>query len=147
MKASKDCIALIKHYEGYKTKPYLCPAHLYTVGYGHVIGNGHTLPGSWNRTFTVDEINALLVADLARFERGITNLTTLPLKQCEFDALVSFAFNLGVGCYQRSTVRQKINRGNKEAAMQTLLKYNKAGGKILRGLTLRRKDEVRLFNK
>jgi lysozyme len=64
-----------------------------------------------------------------------------------FDSLVSFSFNLGLGTLQRSTLRQKINRGDYEGAVKSLLKYNKAGGKVLKGLDLRRKAEAALFNK
>jgi lysozyme len=72
-------------------------------------------------------------------------LPNVQLKQHEFDALVSFCFNLGLGCFQRSTIRQALLRGDKEQAMESLMKYCRAGGKILRGLENRRKDEKRLF--
>jgi lysozyme len=72
-------------------------------------------------------------------------LPNVQLKQHEFDALVSFCFNLGLGCFQRSTIRQALLRGDKEQAMESLMKYCRAGGKILRGLENRRKDERRLF--
>ena len=78
---------------------------------------------------------------------GVARLITVPLKQCEFDALVSFSFNLGLGTLQRSSVRSKLNRGDKEGAMDTLMKYCRAGGKILRGLERRRAAEVDLFFK
>jgi lysozyme len=63
-----------------------------------------------------------------------------------FDCLVSFSFNLGLGTLQRSTVRQKVNRGDFKGAVKVLLRYNKAGGKVLKGLTLRRQDEAKLLN-
>ena len=69
----------------------------------------------------------------------------MPLKQNEFDALVSFSFNLGLGTLQRSSIRSKLNRGDKEGAIDTLLKYCRAGGKILRGLERRRAAEADLF--
>ena len=146
MKASKEAIRLIKHHEGVRNKPYQCPAKLWTVGVGHLIGDGKSLPASWNRTFTNEEIDGLLAADLNRFELGISKmLPNVQLKQHEFDALVSFCFNLGLGCFQRSTIRQALLRGDKEQAMESLMKYCRAGGKILRGLENRRKDEKRLF--
>jgi lysozyme len=70
---------------------------------------------------------------------------TCALRQHEFDALVSFCFNLGLGCFQRSTIRQALLRGDKEAAMESLVKYCRAGGKILKGLQNRRLDERKLF--
>jgi lysozyme len=145
MKTSQQGLDLIKRYEGYKTKPYKCPAGLWTVGYGHLIGDGHTLPNSCNRTFTLDEINALLVKDVIRFERGIARYISANLTQSQFDALISFSFNLGLGTLQRSSLRQKINRGDFEGAKKSLLRYNKANGKVLKGLDLRRKAEAMLL--
>jgi lysozyme len=143
---SKVGISLIKHYEGVRSRPYRCPANLWTVGVGHLIGNGKLLPDSYNRTFTEAEIDGLLKSDLRRFELGISKmLPNVPLRQCEFDCLVSFAFNLGLGTFQRSTLRQALLRGDKKAAMESLVKYCRAGGKILRGLQIRRLDEKALF--
>ena len=146
MNVSERGIRLIKHYEGVRNRPYRCPAGLYTVGVGHLIGDGKSLPDTWNRTFSEAEIDGLLKRDLRRFELGIHKmLPNMPLRQSEFDALVSFSFNLGLGCFQRSTIRQALLRGDKETAMESLLKYCRAGGKILKGLQLRRLDEKRLF--
>ena len=145
MKASEKCLDMIVHHEGLRLKPYKCPAGLYTVGVGHLIGDGKSLPDSWNRTFTLEEVYDLLAKDVTRFERGVERLITIPLKQGEYDAIISFAFNLGLGTLQKSTLRQKLNRGDKEGAIESLLKYNKAGGKILKGLDNRRKDEAALF--
>ena len=147
MKTSEIGLNLIKHYEGYRSKPYLCPANRWTVGYGHLIGDGLNLPDNWNRHFSVEEINELLKRDLVKFEQGVLRYITVPLNQYQFDSLVSFSFNLGLGTLQRSTVRQKMNRGNIAGAITSLLKYNKAGGKVLRGLDLRRKDEAVLLGK
>ena len=146
MNVSKAGIALIKHHEGVRSRPYRCPANLWTVGVGHLIGDGKLLPDSWNRTFTEAEIDGLLKSDLRRFELGISKmLPNVPLRQCEFDCLVSFAFNLGLGTFQRSTLRQALLRGDKKAAMESLIKYCRAGGKILKGLQTRRLDERALF--
>lgn len=145
MKTSQRGLDLIKRYEGIKLKPYRCPAGLWTVGCGHLIGNGNMLPDSWNRKFTIEEVNALLATDVCRFERGIERYISAKLTQGMFDALVSFSFNLGLGTLQRSSLRQKINRGDYEGAKKVLLKYNKAGGKVLKGLDNRRKDEAALF--
>jgi lysozyme len=143
---SKAGIALIKHHEGVRSRPYRCPANLWTVGVGHLIGDGKLLPDTWNRTFTEAEIDGLLKSDLRRFELGISKmLPNVPLRQCEFDCLVSFAFNLGLGTFQRSTLRQALLRGDKKAAMESLVKYCRAGGKILKGLQNRRLDERALF--
>jgi lysozyme len=143
---SKAAIALIKHHEGVRSRPYRCPANLWTVGVGHLIGDGKSLPDSWNRTFSQEEIDGILKSDLRRFELGVHKmLPNVPLRQHEFDAIISFCFNLGLGCFQRSTLRQALLRGDKKAAMESLVKYCRAGGKILRGLQLRRLDEKALF--
>ena len=146
MNVSKAAIALIKHHEGVRSRPYRCPANLWTVGVGHLIGDGKLLPNSYNRTFSQEEIDGILKSDLRRFELGVHKmLPNVPLRQHEFDALVSFCFNLGLGCFQRSTLRQALLRGDKKAAMESLVKYCRAGGKILRGLQIRRLDEKALF--
>ncbi len=146
MKVSDKLIKLLRHHEGVRNKPYQCPAGLWTVGVGHLIGDGKTLPASWNKTFTNEEIDAILKRDLNRFELGVHKmLPNVLLRQHEFDSIVSFCFNLGLGCFQRSTIRQALLRGDKEAAMESLVKYCKAGGKILKGLQNRRLDERKLF--
>ena len=146
VKVSNAGIQLIKHHEGVRYKPYTCPAGLWTVGVGHLIGNGKSLPREWNKTFTQAEVDGLLKYDLTRFERGICKmLPNVFLRQHEFDALVSFAFNLGLGTFQRSTIRQALLRGDKEQAMASLIKYCRANGKILKGLQNRRLDERKLF--
>ena len=146
MNVSKAAIALIKHHEGVRSRPYRCPANLWTVGVGHLIGDGKSLPDSWNRTFSQEEIDGILKSDLRRFELGVHKmLPNVPLRQHEFDAIISFCFNLGLGCFQRSTLRQALLRGDKKAAMESLVKYCRAGGKILRGLQIRRLDERSLF--
>ncbi len=146
MKVSNAGIQLIKHHEGVRYKPYKCPANLYTVGVGHLIGDGKSLPREWDKTFTVAEVDGILKHDLNRFELGVHKmLPNVPLRQHEFDAIVSFCFNLGLGCFQRSTIRQALLRGDKEQAMESLVKYCRAGGKILKGLQKRRLDEKQLF--
>jgi GH24 family phage-related lysozyme (muramidase) len=116
------------------------------VGVGHLIGDGKSLPREWNKTFTQTEVDGILKRDLNRFELGISKmLPNVSLRQHEFDAILSFCFNLGLGCFQRSTIRQALLRGDKEAAMESLVKYCRAGGKILKGLQNRRLDERKLF--
>ena len=146
MNVSEQGLKLIRHHEGVRNRPYRCPAGLWTVGVGHLIGDGKSLPAEWNRVFSTEEIDGILKRDLRRFELGVHKmLPNMPLRQGEFDALVSFCFNLGLGCFQRSTVRQALLRGDKTQAMASLLKYCRAGGKILKGLQNRRLDEKTLF--
>ena len=156
MNVSGKAIKMIAHHEGLRQKPYRCPALLWTVGVGHVLypaqgrlkiedRMGLCLLEEDNRTFTMDEINAILKSDLARFEKGVATYCPVALTQGQFDALVSFSFNVGLGTLQRSTLRQKLNRGDKAGAAEELLKYCMAGGKILKGLQNRRIDERALF--
>jgi lysozyme len=145
MKTSDRGRALIKRHEGVRPKPYQCPAGLWTVGVGHLIGDGKTLPENWNRTLSPDEVDSLLASDLRRFESGVLRYCPVDLTQGQFDALVSFAFNLGLGGLQRSSVRMCTNRGDKEGAAQAFLKYTKGGGKVLPGLVKRRNDESALY--
>jgi lysozyme len=145
MKISNAGIELIKRFEGVRNRAYRDCVGLWTIGVGHLIGDGKSLPESWNRTFTEEEINALLIRDLSRFERGISMQLPMPLKQCEYDALCSFVFNLGLGTLQRSTLRQALLRGDKRVAAEKILKYCYAGGKVVKGLQLRRQAEYKMF--
>jgi lysozyme len=145
MKISDAGIKLIKHFEGVRNRPYRDCIGLWTVGVGHLIGDGKQLPDAYNRTFTDGEIDALLIRDLNRFERGIAMQLPVRLTQCEYDALCSFAFNLGLGTLQRSTLRQAMLRGDKRLAAENILKYCRAGGKIVKGLQLRRQAEYNMF--
>jgi lysozyme len=157
MNVSDKCIEMIKHHEGVRTKPYQCPALLWTVGVGHVINPNHAkvpmaerkalpIPDGWNRTLSMDEVNEILKKDLARFVSGVVRLCPATANnQSHLDALTSFSFNVGLGNLQRSQVRMKYNRGDFDGAMDELLTWNKAGGKVLKGLDSRRKDEKALF--
>jgi lysozyme len=154
---SPKALKMIKHHEGVRIKPYRCPARLWTVCVGHVIDPNHArvpfeernslaIPEGWNRVFTLEEVDAILAKDLERFERGVLKYCpSAGSRQAWLDSLVSFSFNLGLGTLQRSTLRQKHNRGDHEGAANELLKYCKAGGKVLRGLENRRKDERALY--
>ena len=156
MKVSEKAIHMIKHHEGVRQKPYRCPAKLWTIGVGHVLypeqgklkldeRDGFALKIEDFRTFSMGEVDAILRADLDRFERGVEKFCPVPLTQGQFDALVSFSFNVGLGTLQRSTLRQKILRGDMEGASQELLKYCMAGGKVLKGLLNRRNEERAVF--
>ena len=146
MNTSEKGLALIKYFEGVRAKPYRCPAGYWTIGVGHLITRNVELPDSWNRRLDPNEIDALLKKDLRKFENGVLRLL-YPKQptQFEFDALVSFSFNLGLGCFQRSTVRSAFKRGNKKRAGEVLLKYCYAGGRKLKGLIRRRIAEHALL--
>ena len=154
MNVSPQALKVIKHHEGTRFTPYRCPARLWTVCVGHVLypdqgklkiedRDAYPLRPEDNRKFSMDEVDAILAADLQRFERGVEKFVPVPLTQGQFDALVSFSFNVGLGTLQRSTLRAKLNRG--ENAADEFLKYCMAGGKILKGLQNRRIDERAMF--
>jgi lysozyme len=156
MKVSDKAIEVIKHHEGVRTKPYQCPALLWTVGVGHVIDPNHSkvplaerkalpIPDGWNRVLPMSEVNDILKRDLANFELGVERYCPVSLTQGQFDALVSFSFNVGLGTLQRSTLRQKVLKGNMDGAAEEFLKYTIGGGKVLKGLVTRRNDERALF--
>lgn len=161
MKLSEAGAALMHRYEGCRNRPYLCPAHIWTIGYGHVLyqqqialpivrKEGATgairkefpLAEGDNRVWSKEEINQLFEADIANFERGVLRLVpAVAGKQGAFDALVSFAFNAGLGNLQRSQIRMRANRGDWEGAGEALMDWTKGGGKVLPGLVKRREAE------
>ena len=156
MKISARGIQLIKHWEGVRYRPYICSARLHTIGVGHVLypdqgrlpldqRDAYPLKAEDNRVFSGAEVDGILSADLRRFEVGVAKLFPVGLTQGQNDALVSFSFNLGLGGVQRSTLRQKVLRGEIEEAADEFLKFTRGGGKILPGLVKRRQDERSLF--
>ena len=156
MNVSQKCLDSIAHHEGVRQKPYRDSVYLWTVGIGHLMypdqaklpvdqRSAVQLRPQDDRVFSMEEVDAILRADLARFESGVSSFCPVALTQGQFDALVSFSFNVGLGTLQRSTLRQKVLRGDMQAAADEFLKYNKAGGKVLKGLDTRRKDERALF--
>jgi lysozyme len=154
---SAKALALIKHHEGVRNKPYRCPAALHTIGVGHVLYPEqaklsmedrlkYPIRPEDNRLFTMEEVDAILAKDLDRFAAGVLRYCPSAINnQSWLDALISFSFNVGLGTLQRSTLRQKHNRGDYAGAAEEFLKYCKAGGKVLKGLENRRKDERVLY--
>lgn len=156
MKVSTKALSMIRHHEGVRQRAYRCPALLWTIGVGHVLypeqgklpldqRMGVPLKPEDDRLFSMEEVNGILAADLHRFELGVERFCPVIFTQGQFDALVSFSFNVGLGTLQRSTLRQKVLKNNMEGAAEELLKYCMAGGKPLKGLQNRRRDERVLF--
>jgi lysozyme len=157
MTISEAGIQLIKSFEGCHNQPYKCPADLWTIGFGRVLypdqarlktdeRASYPLRTEHNRLWNADEIDALLEADLDRFSAGVRRLCHAAAdSQCHLDAMVSFAFNVGLGNLQSSTLRMKFNRGDYQGAADEFLKWTKAGGKVLNGLVRRREAERALF--
>lgn len=136
---SKAGLDLIKTFEGCRLTAYVCPAGVLTIGFGST--GSHVKPGM---TITQAEADALLLKDVARFEKGVDDLISVPLKQCQFDALVSFAFNCGNGALEESTLRKRLNAGEdpNTVAKEELPRWTNKG---LAGLVRRRTAEVNLF--
>ena len=136
---SKAGLSLIKEFEGCRLTSYTCAAGVLTIGYGST--GPHVTPG---KTITQAEADALLLKDVARFEKGVDDLINVPLKQCQFDALVSFAFNCGNGALEESTLRKRLNAGEdpNTVAKEELPRWTNKG---LAGLVRRRTAEVNMF--
>lgn len=166
MKLSKAGADLMHRFEGCRNRPYLCPAHIHTIGYGHVlyqeqirlpmmrvegketpmIRKEMPLRQEDNRVWSKEEIEKLFAIDVASFERGVLRLVPGCVgRQGSFDALVSISFNFGLGNLQRSTIRMKANRGDWEGAADAFRAWTKGGGKVLPGLVKRREAEIALF--
>ena len=144
MKISAKGINLIKEFEGVRLKSYKCPAGVWTLGVGHTSAAGppEVKPGM---EITNAQAMKILANDLVKFEDGVDSLVKVPLKQNQFDALVSFAFNVGLGALGKSTLLRKLNAGQYEAVPAELMKWTKAGGKELPGLVRRRRAEAALW--
>ena len=147
---------MIKHHEGVRYKPYKCPAKLWTIGVGHVLypeqgkmpvdqRDKFALKIEDFRVFSKDEVDNILAKDLQRFVTGVLRYCPDHLNDNRLGALVSFAFNVGLGTLQRSTLRQKHNRGDFQGVKEEFLKFTKGGGKVLPGLVKRRNDEIALY--
>jgi len=152
-------------FEGYRNKPYRCSAAIWTVGWGHamyadqlnlpnvrkegytgLLRSDYQLKEGDNRAWSKKELVELFKVDINSFERGVLRLSpNLASHQSKFDSVVSFAYNAGLGNYQRSTIRMKVNRGDWEGAAEAFMSWTKAGGKEVAGLVKRRKAEKALF--
>jgi lysozyme len=144
---NQEAVDLIKRFEGYRSKPYLCSAGVATIGYGSTF----YLDG--RRVTLQDEaINEVIANELLH---NTLNSVFIPgvLRACpvliahenKLGAVTSFCYNLGVGRLQASTLRRRINAQDWDGAAEQLLLWNKAGGKVLKGLQLRRQAEKALF--
>lgn len=141
MKPSKDCVELVKHFEGFESEAYLCPANVWTIGYGRTrnVQEGDR----------VSELQAErdLLEELEEFGQQVLGVVQVDLTQSEFDALTSWTYNLGVGNLNSSTLLKKLNAGDKNSVPSEMLRWNKASGKVLAGLTRRRQAEADLWTK
>ena len=140
MKISQEGLALIKRFEGRRLEAYKCSANVLTIGYGHTGGVKE------DDTISQPEADELLENDIAKFEEYVSDNVIVELKQYQFDALVAWTFNLGVGNLRSSTMLKKLNEyGDYDSVPSEMKRWNKAGGKTLDGLIRRRKAEGLLF--
>ena len=130
---------IIKQFEGLRLEAYKCPADVWTIGYGHTnkVKSGDAI--------TEGEADILLALDVQEAERAVSSYVDVDINQNQFDALVSFVYNLGAGNFKSSTLLKKLNQGDYLGAANEFHRWNKAGGKVLRGLVRRREAEANLF--
>lgn len=156
MQPSQKCISLVKHYELFMANPYLCPAGVPTIGYGTTIYENGKKVSLKDPKITEQDASALLNYDLANFSTGVNSFVRTKITQEQFDALVSFSYNLGIGALAASTLLRLLNAGIlstnenwKNLITQEFAKWNKAKvqGELteLAGLTARRRAEAYLF--
>ena len=139
MKTSSKGIALITEFEGFRSKAYLCPAGVPTIGYGFTLGV------QLGDTITKEQAKRRLARELESYEAAVSRACTNEPNQNEFDALVCFAFNVGIGGMRKSSVIKAHNRGDHQAAARAFQLWNKAGGVVYAGLTRRRAAEAALY--
>ena len=139
---TQDGIDLIKRFEGFSRTVYFCPAGYPTIGYGHVVKDGE----DFSNGIMEGEAEELLRLDAVIAERAVLRLIDVPLTDGQFDALVSFTYNLGGGALQRSTLRRKINREEHTEVPEQFMRWVWAGGRKLKGLVRRREAEISLYN-
>lgn len=132
-------LELVKHFEGLRLEAYRCPAGVPTIGYGSTAGV------QMGDKLTEPEAEALLLKDLQKFEEAVRDLVQVPLTANQFSALVCFTFNVGEGALAESTLLKKLNQQDYQDAADQFLRWNKAGGQELPGLTTRREAERKLF--
>jgi lysozyme len=140
-KITKDGLNLIKRFEGFRSRKYICPAGVATIGYGHVIKKDECY-----NEITEEKAELLLQQDVSFAELGVIRNIHVNITDQQFAALVSFTFNLGVGALQRSTLRIKVNRRNHEEAARAFLRWVYVNGRIMPGLLKRRKAEAAMYS-
>lgn len=140
MQASDVAYELIKEFEELRLRSYLCPAKVWTIGWGNT---DHVTP---NMVIDTNEAMIRFLDDIEVVEKALARLVKVPLTQPQYDALVSFTFNLGAGNLAQSTLLKRINEGRMQDAANEFLKWTRAKGKVLPGLVRRRSIERDLFS-
>jgi len=142
----KEGVALIKWFEGFRSDPYIDAAGVATIGFGSTYredGNRVTMD---HPPITQDQAERLLMREVKVAELAVARLISVPLTPEQSAALGSFTYNLGSGALQRSTLRQRLNRGDYDAVFEEFPKWRMAGGRVLAGLVRRRQEEIKLWS-
>jgi lysozyme len=148
-KLTQDGIDLIQHFEGClephhgQFKAYRCPANVLTIGWGTT--NEGKNKFNENAVWSREQCDRAFVQDMDQFEQGVRKLVTVALTPWQYDSLVSFAYNCGLGALKGSTLLRKVNALDFTGAAQEFHRWNKAGGKVMKGLTRRRASEALMF--
>jgi lysozyme len=144
MKITAEGLSLIKQFEGFRSVAYRDAVGIWTIGYGHtaMAGAPEVMP---SMTITQSEGEQILARDIEQFARGVRQVLAVTLSDRQFSALVSFAFNVGLGNFRKSSVLSAANRSDFAAVVRRLQLWNKAGGRVLPGLVRRRAAEAALF--
>jgi lysozyme len=145
MKISRAAINLIKKYEGLRLNAYRCSAGVWTIGYGHTSAAGapEVTPGM---KISKQEAEDIFEKDIQQFAKGVENLIKVSVSPNQFGAMVSLAFNIGLSAFKKSSVLRFVNQKRFDDAADAFLLWNKAKGKVLKGLVRRRAEEAELFS-
>ncbi len=154
MKKSEHGTQLLAEWEGFRNEVYDDAAGLPTIGVGHLLTKNERDSGKiiikgqavdYSQGLSDQEVIDLLAQDLERFEAAVNDAVQVALNQNQFDALVSFAFNVGTHAFKSSTLLKKLNQGLYDEVPAQLRRWNKAGGKVIQGLVNRREKEIALW--
>ena len=144
MRTSERGVDLIKRFEGWRSEAYKDSVGVWTIGYGHTAHAGVPHPRAGMR-ITKEEGERILRKDLVKYEKAVSDALRVKVNQNQFDALVSFCYNVGPGNLRKSSVLRYTNEGRIPEVPARFKLWNRAGGRVLRGLTLRRTEEAVLF--
>lgn len=144
MKVTEEALDLIREFEGFRGRAYRCPAGVWTIGYGHTAMAGRPAVTA-GMDISRAEADAILRADVATVAAGVRRHLRAPLSDSQFSALVSFAFNVGLGNFAASSVLRSVNAGALDRVPARLMLWTKAKGRTLAGLVRRRAAEAAMF--
>jgi lysozyme len=146
MQISQKGLDLIKRFEGFRAKPYLCPAGVPTIGYGSTYYENGVKVKLTDRSISEEWAEELLRRNMVHYERGVDAMTKDHVNQNQFDALVSFAYNTGLVNYKNSTLLKRVNANPNDPDIEKqFMRWVRAGGKVIKGLITRRQAEATLY--